>query len=282
MTLLQRQSKRLSDDLSRFVSKLRNNKVTQKGVHRLRTSIRRLETLVNYTQPRLSKKSEKVLDELRVLRKRAGKVRDLDMQIGLLVSMGHSSGAVDRRALLEALKKKRARQASRLTSTVRRLGDSTFLDRVERISEKAVDGTASNSQPLHSAQKELNQLATEFSSRQNLKPARLHQLRIRLKVLRYRAELAPESAEQKTLTERLKSVQDAIGEWHDWELLARSAEKQFGDRISCALLVEVRSLFAAKYSAAVSAAMNLLTSSILPGKKKPTSVQLTRTATQRA
>src|SRR5215467_2063770 len=151
MTLLQRQSKRLSDDLSRFVSKLRNNKVTQKGVHRLRTSIRRVETLVNYTQPRLSKKSEKVLDELRVLRKRAGKVRDLDMQIGLLVSMGHSSGAVDRRALLEALKKKRARQASRLTSTVRRLGDSTFLDRVERISEKAVDGAASSSQPLHSA-----------------------------------------------------------------------------------------------------------------------------------
>ena len=281
MALLQQRSKELSDDLSKFVSKLRN-KVTEKGVHRLRTSVRRMETFVNYTKPKLGRKYEKALDELRLLRKRAGKVRDLDIQIGLLNSIGNGSAVADRRALLEALKKKRVRQADRLASAVKRVEGASFRDRLQRIGEKAVDGTGSNTHPLQAVQKELSQLATEFSSRQALKPARLHELRIRLKLLRYQAKLAPESAERKTLTERLKSVQDAIGEWHDWELLAGSAEKQFGDRISCALLVEIRSLFAAKYSAAVSAALNLLATCVLPGKKKPTSVQLARTVVQRA
>ena len=281
MTLLQQQSKDLTDDLSKFVSKLRD-KVTEKSVHRLRTSVRRMETFVNYTKPKLGRKYEKALDELRVMRKRAGKVRDLDIQIGLLNTVGNGSASADRRTLLDALKKKRVRQANRLASAIKKVQGASFRDRLERIGEKAVDGTGSNSQPLQAVQKELNQLATEFSSRQALKPARLHELRISLKLLRYQAELAPESAEQKTLTERLKSVQDAIGEWHDWELLAASAEKQFGDRISCALLVEIRSLFAAKYSAAVSAALNLLSICILPGKKKPASVQLARTAVQKA
>ncbi|HEY6970303.1 MAG TPA: CHAD domain-containing protein [Candidatus Angelobacter sp.] len=281
MTLLQQQSKDLTDDLSKFVSKLRD-KVTEKSVHRLRTSVRRMETFVSYTKPKLGKKYEKALDELRVLRKRAGKVRDLDIQIGLLNSVGNGSAAADRRGLLDTLKKKRVRQANRLTSAIKRVEGSSFRDRLERIGEKAVDGTGSNSQPLQAVQKELSQLADEFSTRQALKPARLHELRISLKLLRYRAELASESPEQKEVVERLKSVQDAIGEWHDWELLARSAEKQFGDRINCALLAEIRSLFAAKHSAAVSAAMSLLATCVPPGKKKPTSVQLARPAVQRA
>lgn len=282
MALLQQRIEELNGDLSKFVSKLRD-KTTKKGVHRLRTSIRRTEALVSYAQPKLGRKYERLLEELRALRKRAGKVRDLDIQIGLLSSMGNgASAAADRRALLDALKKRRARQASRLASAIKRVEKSNFSGRLKRIAEKAIAEAPSNAQPLQAAQKELNQLATEFSSRQALKPARLHELRIKLKLLRYRAELAPETAEQKQLTEKLKSVQDAIGEWHDWEMLAASAEKQFGDRMSCALLVEIRSLFAAKYSAAVSAALNLLTTCLLPGKKKPSSVQVARSAAQSA
>ncbi|HEY6253890.1 MAG TPA: CHAD domain-containing protein, partial [Candidatus Angelobacter sp.] len=269
-------------DLSKFVAKLPEG-VTEKSVHRLRTTIRRVQTLVGFTRPELGKKQQKALDELQVLRKRAGKVRDLDIQIGLLGSIGNRSASADRRALLEELKKKRARQAERLIAALKKLETSKFLKRLERVTEKAVTDVPDNGgAPLEAAQKELSELAEEYSSRQVLKPARLHELRIKLKLLRYRAELAAESPEQKEFVERVKSVQDAIGEWHDWEMLAESAEKQFEDRINCALLIEIRSLLAAKFSAATTAALNLLTACVPPGKKKPVSVQMSRAAAQSA
>jgi CHAD domain-containing protein len=283
MTHLQERSKTLSHGLAKSVSKLAEA-VSEKGVHRLRTGIRRLETLVNYTGPKLSKKQEKALEELRALRKRAGKVRDLDIQIGLLGSIGNRSASTDRRTLLETLKKKRTKQADRLSSVVKKLEAGKFVARLERITEKsgAEAEQEKPSEPLQDVGKDLAELATEFSTRQMLKPNKLHELRIKLKLLRYRAELAPETAEQKQLVERLKSVQDAIGEWHDWEMLAESAEKEFGERMNCALLVEIRSLFAARYSAANSAAANLLTEYSPTPKKKPQSVQTHRALAQRA
>src|SRR5215472_12944330 len=134
MPLLQQRSKRLSDDLGKFISKLDKN-VTEKGVHRLRTTIRRMETLVDYTKPKLGKKQQKASNELRALRKRAGKVRDLDIQLGLLASIGNRSASTDRRALSEALKSKRARQAERLALVIKKVQKSKFLDRLERIAD---------------------------------------------------------------------------------------------------------------------------------------------------
>jgi len=281
MTLLQQRSKSLCNDLEKFISKL-GKSVTEKGVHRLRTTIRRMETLVDYTKPKLGKKQQKASNELRALRKRAGKVRDLDIQLGLLASIGNRSASADRRALSEALKSKRARQAERLTTVVKKLERSKFLDRLERITEKAVADASGAAEPVDAAQQELGELASEYSSRQMLKPARLHDLRIRLKRLRYRAELASETPVQQEFVERVKSVQDVIGEWHDWEMLADNAEKQFGERINCALLVEVRSLLAARFSAATSAALSFLTTCLVPAKKKPVSVQPTHAIAQTA
>lgn len=284
MTLLQERSKSLSRGLLKSVAKLSEG-VSEKGVHRLRTTIRRVETLVNYSEPALNKKQQKALDGLRGLRKRAGKVRDLDIQIGLLASIGNRSASGDKRTLLEALRRKRTKQAERLAATVKNLDQEKFSNRLARISEKSGTKAANpeqTSQPLEEIRNTLTALAGEFSSRETLKPSRLHDLRIRLKLLRYRTELATESPEQKELVERLKSVQDSIGEWHDWEMLTQSAEKQFGDRINCALLVEIRSLFAAKYAAANSAAINLLASYSPVPRKKPHSAQTPRPLAQRA
>lgn len=282
MTHLQQRSKDFSDDLSKFVSKLPEG-VTEKSVHRLRTTIRRLQTLVSFTRPDLGKKQQRALEELQALRKRAGKVRDLDIQAVLLGSIGNRSASADRRVLLEALKKKRARQAERLSTALKKLETSKFLKRLEKITEKAVNDAPGNAgEPLEAAQKELSALAEEYSSRQMLKPARLHELRIKLKMLRYRAELAAENTEQREFIDRVKSVQDVVGEWHDWEMLAESAEEQFEDRINCALLIEIRSLLAAKFSAATNAALDLLTACVPPGKKKPSSVTGTQVAAQSA
>lgn len=284
MTLLQERSQSLSRGLLKHVAKLTES-VSEKGVHRLRTTIRRVETLVNYSEPALNKKQQKALDCLRVLRKRAGKVRDLDIQIGLLNSIGNRSASGDKRVLLEGLKKRRIKQAERMAATVKKLDQNKFSSRVARITEKSGTKTGNPEQtapPLEEIRSTLAGLAGEFSSRETLKPSRLHELRIRLKLLRYRTELAAESPEQKELVEQLKSVQDSIGEWHDWEMLAESAEKEFGDRINCALLVEIRSLFAARYAAANSAAINLLASYSPVPRKKPHSAEVPRALAQRA
>jgi CHAD domain-containing protein len=282
MTLLRQRSKRLSHDLSRVIATLSEG-VSEKGVHRLRTTIRRLETLFNYVEPDLGKKQQKVVFELRALRKRAGKVRDLDIQIGLLDSIGNRSAATDRRALLEALKKKRAKQVDRLTTATEKLESSKFFGHLARITGNTATQQRQDSvAPLQRVRQELSQLAADSSSSQILKPDRLHELRIKLKLLRYQAELAEKTPEQKDLMEQLKAVQDSIGEWHDWEMLARSAEKQFDDRMNCALLVEIRALFAARYSAANSAAASFLTDYSPAAKKRPSSVQPSRAVVQRA
>ena len=76
-----------------------------------------------------------------------------------------------------------------------------------------------------------------------------------LKRIRYLAELADESAEQKDFIRELKSVQDAVGDWHDWQELTNTAEKRFSDRVNCAILREVRALLAARHATATSSSI---------------------------
>src|SRR6185312_12191041 len=77
--------------------------VAAKRVHRLRTTIRRIDSLVNFVQPELREKQRSALDELAALRKRAGKVRDIDAQIALLPEIANGSTATDRRTVQERL-----------------------------------------------------------------------------------------------------------------------------------------------------------------------------------
>jgi CHAD domain-containing protein len=269
MPCLHERRKGLSRDLAKFVAKLSED-VSEKSVHRLRTTIRRLETLVDAGVPRLRRKQKKALDDLRVLRKRAGKVRDLDIQTALLGSIGNGSASADRRVLAEVLKARRERQVARLVIAVKKLDSAKLFDRLARIAEDSgPEDTLSPATLLEELQERLSQLAQEYGSRRSLKPARLHDLRIKVKLLRYRAELAQGAPGQDELIEKLRHVQGLIGEWHDWGMLAESADEHFRERVNCALLVEIRSLFAARYSAADSAAASLLTAYAPAGRKKP-------------
>ena len=117
----------LNADLSAAVSKVLDHDATPKGVHRLRTTIRRIESLVSYANPDIDKKLERSLEKMTDLRKRAGKVRDLDVQADLLATLGNGSTAKDRKTLADLLEKKRNRQAKRLESIVKKLRDRNSL-----------------------------------------------------------------------------------------------------------------------------------------------------------
>lgn len=262
MTLLEQRSGKLSKDLVARIARL-PGEVSVGSVHHLRTTIRRFESLITYQRPRLTGKQEEALQQLASFRKRAGKVRNLDVQMRLLPAIANGSARTDRRELLQTLGQKRERQARRLAAAVVRVvkktGNPKLFVRIARIAELA--GSAppqANGDPLDRVKARLRQMAASFDDHKVVKPRQLHKLRIALKGLRYLAELAEDSPEQVRLFNELKQVQDSIGEWHDWSQLARVADKQFGSRMTCPLLVEIQALLAVKYSTALAAANHVL------------------------
>jgi CHAD domain-containing protein len=125
-------------------------------------------------------------------------------------------------------------------------------------------------------------MATDFSVHNALKTSRLHDARVSLKRIRYLAELADESNQKQDLIRELKTVQNAVGDWHDWQELTRTAEKRFSDRVNCAMLREVRALLAARHSTATSSINNLFASALAQTKKPPSSAQPVRAIAQHA
>lgn len=276
MTLTETRFKALARELSSAIARMKGNP-SSKDIHRLRTSTRRMESFIDYLHPQMTGKQADALQNLSALRKRAGKVRDLDVQMDLLKQgISNGSTSLDRRRLTQALQEKRDRQLKRSVAAARKIERSRLFIHLQRIEAKAVaqpDSFGDESTPLRQAETQLTELAAEFVSHAKMKPRRMHALRTRMKLIRYQAELAAESNEQKQFLERLKAVQDALGEWHDWEALCAVAEKFFRDRANCPLLVEARALRASKYSAATSAVTSLLDSHN-PARKQPGKVHL--------
>lgn len=274
----------LNADLSVAVSKVLDHDASPKGVHRLRTTIRRIESLVSYANPDIDKKLERSLEKMADLRRRAGKVRDLDVQADLLGTLGNGSTAKDRKTLATLLEKKRNRQAKRLESVMKKLQGSKFFTRMDRIAEQAgvlQDGKNRPLAPLEEARAQLAEMASDFAARQTMKTSRLHEARVTLKRIRYLAELADKTTEQKNFIRELKSVQDVIGDWHDWEELTGTAEKQFSDRVNCALLREARTVLGARHSDAMSAVNKLFALALAPARKPPRSAQSFRPSAAR-
>jgi CHAD domain-containing protein len=284
MTLSETRFKALAAELSSSIAKLKGD-VSPKVVHRLRTTTRRMESFVDYVHPKLTRKQTNAIEDLSALRRRAGKVRDLDIQMELLKQgIGNGSAMLDRRNFARFLQEKRTRQAKRLVSAARKIERSRLFTHLERIEQQALQhpdsfGTAAT--PLRHAETELTQLSAQILSPGKLKPRRLHGMRTRMKLIRYQAELAAESDEQAQFVRKMKSVQDAVGEWHDWQALCTVAEKFFKDRANCPLLVEARALNASKYMAATSAVTSLLESQN-PARKRPSTVHLVAANARRA
>ncbi len=257
--------------------------VSPRQVHRLRTTIRRIESLLMHANPDLTKKQELALEELSSLRKRAGKVRDLDVEIGLLRAIANGSAAGDRHALEQYLRDKRQRQAKRLAAEARKLNESKSSSQLTRLAHDLSGVELSENGPLEGAEARLSALRMGFDPTAKLKARRLHALRIELKLVRYLAEAGAASPRREALLESLKSIQDAMGAWHDWEQLKQAAEKHFRDRKSCPLVQEIRALYDAKHSAAISVVTHFLAADgQSPERKLPKSAGAPTVLAQRA
>jgi CHAD domain-containing protein len=82
------------------------------------------------------------------------------------------------------------------------------------------------------------------------KEENLHEFRKRIKKIRYVAEIHGADPKCARIAAQVKKAQDAIGEWHDWHVLARTAAK--GKHVKEVEAVELlNSLTAETYAAAV-------------------------------
>ena len=212
---------------------------TPKAVHELRSSTRRVEAQIDllgmvHGLPPWKTPAGKVLRRLTTLRRKAGRVRDCDVQDKLLKD--------DERALTTApeapsdIGKARDKLRQRIAKS-RQRRERKLLAEIDRQLPKL----ARDTEKLLSALKEAKDsefsaatLLTEIDRR--LEPVivshkrgeeHLHDLRKAAKRARYQCEAIP-GPQAAANARRFESLQDAGGSWHDLLDLATTCHGQFG------------------------------------------------------
>ena len=119
-----------------------------KSVHRLRTTIRSIESLVSYAHPDLDKKLERSLEKMADLRKRAGKVRDLDVQLGCWTRSEMDLRKRSQNSDSDSWKRKEIGRQNVWLADVKKIQESKFFARMDRIAEKAGETSSEANRPL--------------------------------------------------------------------------------------------------------------------------------------
>jgi len=242
------ESKRLAfARLRRNLSKL-SDKPTPESVHQFRIYSRRVESLLFELVPELSGNQKKLLRSLKRLRKKAGRVRDLDVQIDALRGLRISQSPAGKSQLLHELTEERAKRLRKLEKSFGKETTADLRKRLRRAEKESV--IADVVDPLAVGLRLFLGLGKDGAP---LTEKKLHQYRIVGKRARYLAEFAGENAEARSVVAQLKQMQDTIGDWHDWLELIAKAEKRLGDDQNSALLVALRNLTRAKFRQAVHA-----------------------------
>lgn len=209
-------------------------------VHRLRTSVRRVEAQLELLSlmegvPQHGPEEKEVRRRLRKLRQAAGAVRDSDVQIEMVEAQGTETdgGKIHREAkrLVRRLKEERHREKDGLLRVVKRQGEKMvpqierLLEVLEPAGETEVSGRAMRSL-IERLVAERMKAGGDEKGRDN--EARLHGLRKAAKLARYVAETAGGSTGMRSLGRRYEALQESGGAWHDWLVLERMARRHLG------------------------------------------------------
>jgi CHAD domain-containing protein len=249
--------------LARQMAKLAS-RPSPENVHKFRTSSRRVEVLVSDLAGSRNGNDKKLLKILGRLRKKAGRVRDLDVQSVALRSLKIPQEPQRKSQLMRTLAEERTRREKKLAKS---LDKQTLAEVRRRLKRTAASlEVPQTSDPLTLARQKLNDLEVDQGT---VTERTLHQFRIAGKRARYIAELAGKDAAAIRLIALLNQVQDVIGDWHDWVQLADKAEKLFGGVQESALVSALRNITRAKFRQAVTTLTEIRTA--LAGKK-PVSV----------
>ena len=239
--------RKLDRELSRLAKKQ-----APEHVHKFRTHSRRVEALLLEGIPELHRNDEKLLKLLARLRKKAGRVRDLDVQIACLRNLKIPQGNGHKAQFMDALVQERTQRENKFSKALDRETVNEIRKRLRRsLHDLEIPG---KSDPLA---RTLSKLAGLRRSHSALTERTLHQYRIIGKRARYLAELAVDGPRTHFLVDELKHMQDVIGDWHDWLKLTQKAEALLGDVRDSSLVALLRNVTQAKFRQSLDAVSDL-------------------------
>src|SRR5437868_13097080 len=253
--------------LNRHLSKL-TTKTAPKSVHKFRTYSRRVETLVGELSPEQGRNDKKLVKLLARLRKKAGRVRDLDVQIASLRSLKISQEPRRKSQLLRNLTEDRTKREKKLATNFDKQTVRELRKRLKRAASQLE--IPQGTEPLSVALRQVDALGRDDAP---LTEKVLHQYRIAGKRARYIAELAGDNPQARSVVEQLKHMQDVIGDWHDSLKLTERAEELFGGVLDSGLVAALRNVTRAKFHQAFEVLIN--TRAALSGKKPISAVAST-------
>ena len=249
---------KLEQDLVKLSSKPR-----AENVHRFRTGTRRLQILLGELSPKLDRNQKKLLKLLGRIRKRAGKVRDLDVQLAALRSLKIPQEPRRKTQLVNCLIELRGRQEKKLRRAVDKDAVREIRKRLKRAGK--IFNPEASRDPLAVARGMLEAIDRGDAP---VTEALLHQYRILSKRARYAAEFAEQSAEAKQFIARLKHIQDALGDWHDWLTLTQTASQNLGEVRASSLVAELHNVTGARFRHAVAVLLPMRAHPV-PGLEHP-------------
>jgi len=250
---------KLEQDLIKLSAKLRPD-----NVHRFRTHTRRLQILLSELSPKLDRNQKKLLKLLGRIRKRAGKLRDLDVQLAALRSLKVPREPRRKTQLVNHLIELRGEQEKKLHKAV---DDDTVREIRKRLKRASKNFSPDASRdPLALAKKMIEGIG---GSDAPLNEVMLHQHRIVTKRARYAAEFAEPSAETTQIMDGLKRIQDALGDWHDWFTLTRTTSEHLGEIRDSSLVAELHNVAGAKFRHAVSVLLHARAKLLPPVENPP-------------
>jgi CHAD domain-containing protein len=233
------------------------------SVHAFRTTSRRLQTLLEEVIPLRRRKEKRLLKMLDRIRKRAGKVRDIDVQLTALRSLKVPQEPRRKTQLMQGLIELRAKHEKKLRKMLSKDLIREARKRIKRASKVKPEAAYD---PLTIARAMLAKVARPAGP---VTEDILHQYRTVVKRARYAVEFAPKSAEAAQLSSQLKRLQDALGNWHDWLTLTQTAAKRIGEITQSSLVAALNNVTGGKFRHAVAA---LAASPILQIARKPVPV----------
>src|SRR5258706_1267658 len=107
--------------------------VAAEDVHHLRTTVRRIEALLEATGAGDSGKAPKIRKRLARLRRRAGAVRDVDVQISALQGVRSETAAAEKKLVLRHLREERVQAAQRLTRKIEKATAHDLRKNIQRL-----------------------------------------------------------------------------------------------------------------------------------------------------
>jgi CHAD domain-containing protein len=196
-----------------------------------------------------------LLKDLRRYRKRAGKVRDMDVLTGYASKL-HLKGEEECLVRLrEHLGVRRLKYARKLHSEVSKHRAEVRAD-LKQLSAalttlvsdngKAPEKEAATTDVAATATK----LASQLAEPRRLNKGNLHSYRLKIKDLLSVLQIA--RGRSPLFVRDLGKVKDAIGEWHDWQQLVLTTQRVVDHGTRCGLLTRLKRIVQGKYEHSLS------------------------------